>query len=66
MAVGAAFDFLAGTKPQAPEWMQRSGLEWAFRLASEPGRLGKRYVWGNSVFALEAARTMRATRGQRR
>ena len=66
MAVGAAFDFLAGTKPQAPEWMQRSGLEWAFRLASEPGRLGKRYVWGNSVFALEAARTMRATRTQRR
>lgn len=65
MAVGAAFDFLAGTKPQAPEWMQRSGLEWAFRLASEPGRLGKRYVWGNSVFALEAARTMRATRSQR-
>jgi N-acetylglucosaminyldiphosphoundecaprenol N-acetyl-beta-D-mannosaminyltransferase len=66
MAVGAAFDFLAGTKPQAPEWMQRSGLEWAFRLASEPGRLGKRYVWGNSVFALEAARTMWATRTQRR
>jgi N-acetylglucosaminyldiphosphoundecaprenol N-acetyl-beta-D-mannosaminyltransferase len=66
MAVGAAFDFLAGTKPQAPEWMQRSGLEWAFRLASEPGRLGKRYLWGNSVFALEAARTMRATRGERR
>jgi exopolysaccharide biosynthesis WecB/TagA/CpsF family protein len=65
MAVGAAFDFLAGTKPQAPEWMQRSGLEWAFRLGSEPGRLGKRYVWGNSVFALEAARTLRATRSQR-
>ena len=66
MAVGAAFDFLAGTKPQAPAWMQRSGMEWAFRLASEPGRLGKRYLWGNSVFALEAARTMRATRGERR
>jgi N-acetylglucosaminyldiphosphoundecaprenol N-acetyl-beta-D-mannosaminyltransferase len=66
MAVGAAFDFLAGTKPQAPVWMQRSGMEWAFRLASEPGRLGRRYVWGNSVFALEAARTMRATREERR
>ena len=62
MAVGAAFDFLAGTKPQAPEWMQRSGTEWAFRLASEPRRLGKRYVWGNSVFALEAARTFRQAR----
>ena len=66
MAVGAAFDFLAGTKPQAPLWMQRSGLEWAFRLASEPGRLGKRYVWGNSVFAVEAARTMRRSRQRNR
>ena len=62
LAVGAAFDFLAGTKAQAPAWMQRSGLEWAFRLASEPRRLGTRYVWGNSVFALEAARTLRASR----
>ncbi len=62
MAVGAAFDFLAGTKPQAPPWMQRSGLEWAFRLASEPGRLGRRYVWGNSVFAAEALRTLRLAR----
>jgi N-acetylglucosaminyldiphosphoundecaprenol N-acetyl-beta-D-mannosaminyltransferase len=59
MAVGAAFDFLAGTKPQAPAWMQRSGTEWAFRLASEPRRLGRRYVWGNSVFAMEALRTLR-------
>jgi N-acetylglucosaminyldiphosphoundecaprenol N-acetyl-beta-D-mannosaminyltransferase len=62
LAVGAAFDFLAGTKAQAPVWMQRSGLEWAFRLASEPRRLGRRYVWGNSVFALEAVRTLRASR----
>jgi N-acetylglucosaminyldiphosphoundecaprenol N-acetyl-beta-D-mannosaminyltransferase len=59
MAVGAAFDFLAGTKPQAPVWMQRSGTEWAFRLASEPRRLGRRYVWGNSVFLAEALRTLR-------
>jgi N-acetylglucosaminyldiphosphoundecaprenol N-acetyl-beta-D-mannosaminyltransferase len=62
LAVGAAFDFLAGTKPQAPMWVQRSGLEWAFRLASEPRRLGRRYAWGNSVFALEVARTLRAAR----
>lgn len=41
--VGAAFDFLAGTKPQAPAWMQRSGLEWAFRWATEPRRLTARY-----------------------
>ena len=62
LAVGAAFDFLAGTKAQAPAWIQRAGLEWAFRLASEPTRLGRRYVWGNSVFALEAARTLRRRR----
>lgn len=59
LAVGAAFDFLAGTTSQAPVWMQRNGLEWAYRLASEPKRLGKRYVWGNSVFLLEASRTLR-------
>ena len=65
MAVGAAFDFLAGTKKQAPIWVQRSGLEWAFRLGSEPKRLGKRYLWGNSVFLLEAGRTLTATRRRR-
>lgn len=57
MAVGAAFDFLAGTKPQAPEWMQRTGTEWLYRLASEPRRLTKRYLWGNPRFILAAART---------
>jgi N-acetylglucosaminyldiphosphoundecaprenol N-acetyl-beta-D-mannosaminyltransferase len=44
IGVGAAFDFLAGTKPQAPLWMQRNGLEWLFRLCSEPRRLWRRYV----------------------
>lgn len=44
VGVGAAFDFLAGTKSQAPVWMQRSGLEWTYRLAQEPRRLWKRYV----------------------
>jgi N-acetylglucosaminyldiphosphoundecaprenol N-acetyl-beta-D-mannosaminyltransferase len=43
IGVGAAFDFLSGRKPQAPRWMQRSGLEWLFRLASEPRRLWPRY-----------------------
>ena len=43
LAVGAAFDFIAGTKPQAPRWMMRNGLEWAFRLGSEPRRLAGRY-----------------------
>jgi N-acetylglucosaminyldiphosphoundecaprenol N-acetyl-beta-D-mannosaminyltransferase len=56
LAVGAAFDFLAGTKAQAPLWMQRSGLEWAFRLATEPRRLAKRYLWGNPRFVIAAIR----------
>jgi N-acetylglucosaminyldiphosphoundecaprenol N-acetyl-beta-D-mannosaminyltransferase len=50
IAIGAAFDFLAGTKRQAPRWMQDSGLEWAFRLATEPRRLWRRYLIGNAVF----------------
>jgi len=44
IGVGAAFDFLSGNKEQAPRWIQRSGLEWLFRLASEPKRLWRRYV----------------------
>lgn len=50
VGVGAAFDFLAGTKRQAPRWMRRCGLEWLFRLGSEPKRLWKRYIIGNTVF----------------
>jgi exopolysaccharide biosynthesis WecB/TagA/CpsF family protein len=50
VCVGAAFDFLAGEKPMAPPWMQRSGLEWLFRLIQEPGRLWKRYLVTNSLF----------------
>lgn len=65
LGVGAAFDFLAGTKPQAPRWMQRNGVEWAFRLATEPRRLGRRYVWGNVVFLGAAARTLRQQRRRR-
>lgn len=44
IGVGAAFDFLSGGKKQAPAWMQRNGLEWLFRLASEPTRLWRRYL----------------------
>lgn len=50
IGVGAAFDFHAGVKPQAPKWMRQSGLEWFFRLMSEPRRLWKRYLIGNSKF----------------
>ncbi|NVK42270.1 MAG: WecB/TagA/CpsF family glycosyltransferase [Oceanospirillaceae bacterium] len=50
MAVGAAFDFHAGTLKQAPAWMQRNGLEWLFRLMKEPRRLAKRYFVTNTQF----------------
>jgi N-acetylglucosaminyldiphosphoundecaprenol N-acetyl-beta-D-mannosaminyltransferase len=52
--VGAAFDFLAGRIRQAPRWMQRSGLEWLFRLGCDPGRLWKRYLRNNPLFLLRA------------
>jgi len=50
IGVGAAFDFHAGLKRQAPRWMQRSGLEWLFRLGTEPGRLWRRYLINNPRF----------------
>lgn len=50
VGVGAAFDFLTGTKKQAPRWMMRAGLEWLFRLVSEPRRLWKRYLVYNTRF----------------
>jgi N-acetylglucosaminyldiphosphoundecaprenol N-acetyl-beta-D-mannosaminyltransferase len=54
VGVGAAFDFLAGTKSQAPAWMQRSGLEWAYRLAHEPRRLWRRYLRIVPLFSMLA------------
>jgi len=50
LAVGAAFPFLAGKIPQAPAWMQNAGLEWLFRLASEPQRLWRRYIYLNPAY----------------
>jgi N-acetylglucosaminyldiphosphoundecaprenol N-acetyl-beta-D-mannosaminyltransferase len=50
VGVGAAFDFHAGTVARAPVWMQRAGLEWFFRLASEPRRLWRRYLLGGGRF----------------
>jgi N-acetylglucosaminyldiphosphoundecaprenol N-acetyl-beta-D-mannosaminyltransferase len=50
VGVGAAFDFEAGLKRQAPSWMQRRGLEWLFRLSQEPRRLGPRYLRYNPRF----------------
>ncbi|MEX2315531.1 MAG: WecB/TagA/CpsF family glycosyltransferase, partial [Pirellulales bacterium] len=51
VAVGAAFAFHAGRLPQAPAWMQRRGLEWLFRLVTEPRRLWRRYLYLNPLFA---------------
>ena len=50
VGVGAAFDFHAGRVRQAPRWMQRSGLEWFYRLCSEPRRLGRRYLRNHPLF----------------
>jgi N-acetylglucosaminyldiphosphoundecaprenol N-acetyl-beta-D-mannosaminyltransferase len=58
VGVGAAFDYHAGTIVRAPRWMQRSGLEWLHRLASEPRRLWKRYLVTNSVYLWLAARQL--------
>jgi N-acetylglucosaminyldiphosphoundecaprenol N-acetyl-beta-D-mannosaminyltransferase len=62
LAVGAAFDFHAGMKRQAPRWMQRSGLEWLFRLSQEPRRLWKRYLVGNARFVYLVLRQLILTR----
>jgi N-acetylglucosaminyldiphosphoundecaprenol N-acetyl-beta-D-mannosaminyltransferase len=56
--VGAAFDFHSGRVKQAPVWMQRSGLEWFYRLCSEPRRLGRRYLVNNPLFAWRIARQL--------
>jgi N-acetylglucosaminyldiphosphoundecaprenol N-acetyl-beta-D-mannosaminyltransferase len=58
VGVGAAFDYHAGTIRRAPVWMQNSGLEWFYRLLSEPRRLWKRYLITNSVFLLYATRQL--------
>ena len=54
LGVGAAFDFHAGVKPQAPAWMQNIGLEWLFRFSTEPRRLWKRYLYHNPRFVVLA------------
>lgn len=63
LAVGAAFPFLAGLIPQAPGWMQSRGLEWVFRLGSEPRRLWRRYLYLNPAYlflvAVQASRLAR-------
>ena len=59
IAVGAAFDFHAGTLPQAPSWMQDRGLEWLFRFWQEPTRLWKRYLILNPRYLWSVRRQSR-------
>jgi N-acetylglucosaminyldiphosphoundecaprenol N-acetyl-beta-D-mannosaminyltransferase len=70
IGVGAAFDFHAGLVPQAPYWLQGAGLEWAYRLAHEPRRLGRRYLrynpWFVAAFALQLAAHRRASAASKR
>ena len=54
--VGALFEYSGGIRRRAPVWMRRSGLEWFFRLALEPGRLWRRYLLGNARFCWRLAR----------
>jgi N-acetylglucosaminyldiphosphoundecaprenol N-acetyl-beta-D-mannosaminyltransferase len=62
VGVGAAFDFHAGLVPQAPNWIQESGLEWSYRLAHEPRRLWRRYLRYNPRFVGAFARQLREHR----
>jgi N-acetylglucosaminyldiphosphoundecaprenol N-acetyl-beta-D-mannosaminyltransferase len=62
IGVGAAFDFLSGRKPQAPQWIQRIGMEWLFRLTSEPRRLWRRYSQYPLFAVLSAAQALGITR----
>lgn len=59
LAVGALFDFLSGAVPRAPLWLRRLRLEWAFRLAVEPGRMWRRYLIGNPLFLCRVIRQKR-------
>jgi N-acetylglucosaminyldiphosphoundecaprenol N-acetyl-beta-D-mannosaminyltransferase len=70
MGVGCAFDILAGSIRRAPSWMRRSGLEWVWRMAMEPGRLWRRYLLQDApllgVLAAAAVRDGFSAVGQRR
>jgi N-acetylglucosaminyldiphosphoundecaprenol N-acetyl-beta-D-mannosaminyltransferase len=61
--VGAFFDFQAGAIRRAPDWMNRFGMEWVYRLLLEPGRLWHRYVVGNPAFLWRVVRERLAARG---
>ena len=66
IGVGAAFDYLSGSRRRAPNWMRCSGLEWLHRLVLEPRRLTRRYITTNSEFVLRAGRELLDRRGRER
>lgn len=57
--IGAVFDFYAGTVKRAPEWVQKSGFEWLYRLLKEPRRMWRRYVIGNCKFVINCIKEKR-------
>ncbi len=65
LGVGAAFDFHSGRLQRAPAWLQAIGLEWLHRLLMQPGRLWKRYLTTNAVFAARLARQLARSRAGR-
>jgi N-acetylglucosaminyldiphosphoundecaprenol N-acetyl-beta-D-mannosaminyltransferase len=60
MGVGGSIDVLAGIQPRAPVWMQRSGLEWAFRLVRDPRGMWRRYLTTNGRFVWLLIRSLAA------
>ena len=58
VGIGGTFNFIAGRVKRAPKWMQRSGLEWIYRILQEPGRLWRRYAYGLVKFAWLSVRAM--------
>lgn len=60
IGVGCVIDLIAGKQTRAPRWMQAAGLEWAFRLLHEPGRLATRYGWDAAWLVVLALRTLRS------
>jgi N-acetylglucosaminyldiphosphoundecaprenol N-acetyl-beta-D-mannosaminyltransferase len=63
-AVGALFDFVAGSQPRGPRWMLDNGFEWLYRLGSDPRRLWRRYLVGNPLFVVRVL-TQRVSGSQR-
>ncbi|NIA25552.1 MAG: WecB/TagA/CpsF family glycosyltransferase [Gammaproteobacteria bacterium] len=63
LGVGAAFDFIAGTTPRAPTWMQSAGLEWLHRLSRQPRKMWRRYLFNNPAYLILLTRDI--VRGKR-